>query len=157
MQCALCARARATSARSQCTRPQANVCHKYLTRSDLNVIKTYIGNCGARLGSTSVRGKMSGVQEAALELGIVANLESKLPLSDTTKQIDCKPPLKENGRLSSAKMMTDDGKLQRVKAWQRVEVGVICVVIAVVWGLLSLPVIFYYIPQVSSRNKYFRI
>ena len=91
MQCALCARARATSARSQCTRPQANVCRKYLTRSDLNVIKTYIGNCGARLGSTSVRGKMSGVQEAALELGIVANLESKLPLSDTTKQIDCKP------------------------------------------------------------------
>ena len=109
--------------------------------------------CGARSGSTSVRGKMSGVQGAALELGIVANLESNLPLSDTTKQIDCEPPLKENGRLSSAKVMTDDGKLQRVKAWQRVEVGVICVVIAVVWGLLSLPVIFYYIPQVSSYQN----
>ena len=101
---------------------------------------------------------MSGVQDAALELGIVANLESQVPLSDTTKQIDCKPPLKENGRLSSAKVMTDDGKLQRVKAWLRVKVGVICscVVIAVVWGLLSLPVIFYYIPQVSSI-KDFRI
>ena len=102
------------------------------------------------LGLDRFSRKMSGVQEAALELGIVANMDSKLPLSDTTKQIDCKPPLKENGRLSSTNVMTDDGQLQWVKAWQRVEVGVICVVIAVVWGLLSLPVIFYHLPSVST-------
>ena len=31
--------------------------------------------------------------------------------------------------------------------WQRTQVGCFIAVIAVVWGLLSLPVIFYYIPQ----------
>ena len=31
--------------------------------------------------------------------------------------------------------------------WQRTQVGCFIAVLAVVWGLLSLPVIFYYIPQ----------
>ena len=33
------------------------------------------------------------------------------------------------------------------KKWQRLQVGCLVAVLAVVWGLLSLPVIFYYIPQ----------
>ena len=31
--------------------------------------------------------------------------------------------------------------------WQRTQVGCFIAVLVVVWGLLSLPVIFYYIPQ----------
>ena len=106
---------------------------------------------------------MSGVQdEIALELGKVSD-EAHEPNS---LKLKCQlshhgPPqtTKEKYRLASTssaqKAITDDRQLPWMKAWQRVEVGVICVVIAVVWGLLSLPVIFYHIPPVSSSNNIF--
>ena len=48
-----------------------------------------------------------------------------------------------------------------VKTWQRLEVGVLCVVIVIAWGLLCLPIIFYHVPPVSlvvlqSRHLCFR-
>ena len=33
-----------------------------------------------------------------------------------------------------------------------IEVAVACVVIAVVWGLLLLPTLFYHLPQVSNKR-----
>ena len=99
--------------------------------------------------------------EMALELGDAPNspdLEAQLPDPDTTIK-ECEQPQPEpvNDLASRSScrarnnMMTRD-TLPWMKAWQRVEVGVICVVIVAVWGLLSLPVILYHIPPVSSRN-----
>ena len=93
------------------------------------------------------------------ELGrFSGGMYSEFPLADAAEESNhCKPEqtTREKYHLASSSstvnILTDDGQLQWVKAWQRVEVGVICVVIAVVWGLLSLPVIFYHIPQVSSQ------
>ena len=101
---------------------------------------------------------MSVVQdEIALELGKISDEPNSLKLKCQLSHHEPPQTTKEKYRLASTSSaqntMADDRQLQWVKAWQRVEVGVICVVIAVVWGLLSLPVIFYHIPPVSSRNR----
>ena len=46
------------------------------------------------------------------------------------------------------------GKEHRLKAWQRAEVIVICAVIVIVWGLLSLPIVFYHMPPVRTGEAY---
>ena len=38
---------------------------------------------------------------------------------------------------------------RKYKVWLRVEIVVLFAVIVVVWGLLLLPVVFYYLPVVS--------
>ena len=37
-----------------------------------------------------------------------------------------------------------------MKVWQRAEVTVICAVIVIAWGLLSLPIVFYNLPTVRG-------
>ena len=54
------------------------------------------------------------------------------------------------------------GKKTRLHAnscWQRAEVIMICAVIVIAWGLLTLPIIMYYhLPQVScSTDSYWRL
>ena len=98
---------------------------------------------------------MSRVQdEIALEFGKVSDEPNSLKLKRQLSHHEPPQTTKRMSRLAST--MSDDGQLPWMNAWERVEVGVICVVIAAVWGLLSLPVIFYHIPPVSS-SKYFSI
>ena len=92
---------------------------------------------------------MSGVQdEIALEFGKVSDEPNSLKLKRQLSHHEPPQTTKRMSRLAST--MSDDGQLPWMNAWERVEVGVICVVIAAVWGLL---LVFYHIPPVSS-SKY---
>ena len=55
----------------------------------------------------------------------------------------------EKRRGSSGKFSGENAE-RRYKLWLRAEIVGLCVLIVIVWGLLSLPIAFYYIPVVSD-------
>ena len=44
------------------------------------------------------------------------------------------------------------GKRLSVEVWQRAEIIVLCLVVVIVWGLLSLPVVFYHLPSGDDES-----
>ena len=46
-----------------------------------------------------------------------------------------------------SRKLTEKLRISPEKRWQRLQVGCLIAVLAFVWGLLSLPVIFYHLPQ----------
>ena len=59
----------------------------------------------------------------------------------------------QNGLTSEVRVGEESIKDTRER--RPIEYVVVGAVIAVVWGLLSLPVIFYFLPQVSPNPLYF--
>ena len=55
-----------------------------------------------------------------------------------------------NGSCSSAPSRDRAARLS-VKTWQRTEIVVLCIVVVIIWALLSLPIVFYYIPEGSRQ------
>ena len=39
-----------------------------------------------------------------------------------------------------------------VKTWLRTEIVVLCIVVVIIWALLSLPIIFYHLPEDSQQE-----
>ena len=62
---------------------------------------------------------------------------------------------KTGGKTSETKVDGESAKDSRER--RLIEGAVVCTVIAVVWGLLTLPVIFYYLPQVSPSSSFPRM
>lgn len=46
-----------------------------------------------------------------------------------------------------------DGQLRNYQKWLRMELAVLCVLMAIVWGLLMLPIIFYHLPTTVVSTK----
>ena len=46
--------------------------------------------------------------------------------------------------------MSDSKKFH--KFWQKVEMGVVCLLIIIVWSLLSLPIVFFHLPVEEVKN-----
>ena len=58
-----------------------------------------------------------------------------------------------NSSNSGSKVLGDQKLAKKYRRWLQFEVAVLCVLMAVVWGLLTLPIIFYYHPApVVSAN-----
>ena len=59
-----------------------------------------------------------------------------------------------NGKsCSNGKTLSVSGKASSsVEFWQRAEIGVLCLVVVILWGLLSLPVVFYHLPSGDDES-----
>ena len=44
-------------------------------------------------------------------------------------------------------MLIGGKKSLSVEIWQRAQIIVLCIVVVIVWGLLSLPIVFYHLPS----------
>ena len=67
----------------------------------------------------------------------------------------------ESNRSCSAALPRDHTARFSVKAWLHTEIIVLCIMVVIVWGLLSLPTIFYHLPedsqQVTEVSKFYLI
>ena len=60
--------------------------------------------------------------------------------AETSNGVSVKdPPSSQNSRI-----------LMKIKKWLRVDTVIVGVILVIVWGLLLLPIIFFYLPVVSS-------
>ena len=83
-------------------------------------------------------------------------METKLAVICSAGEEYSKNDLSASAPQVSAERKQLSNKFKHVlsNSWQyKLELAVVCIVIVIVWGLLSLPVIFYHLPQKQVYRK----
>ena len=89
----------------------------------------------------------SKTEQTELELGSVS-IGTKKAGSFTNEQNGSYSATPQRDRTASAVMPRCS-----VKTWLRTEIVVLCIMVAVVWILLSLPLIFYHLPEKTQVSE----
>ena len=79
------------------------------------------------------------------------NLNSNTSEADVVQQTN---PIAENGHELSKERKSIRLLCINSKTWLRIEAGILITIVLVVWILLTLPIIFFYLPVVSQVNNF---
>ena len=74
-----------------------------------------------------------------------------IPASERESSYDCDERPSLRTRTASTVCRGAEDIERRYKMWLRAEIVGLAVVIVVVWGLLLLPVVFYFLPDIDVR------
>lgn len=72
--------------------------------------------------------------------------------TDSTNSAAGPEAYKSSLKLDDKDLFGGKALLKKYQRWLRVEIVGICILMAIVWGLLSLPIVFYYIPVPVVRS-----
>ena len=94
-------------------------------------------------------GDTNGVASSNFDGDYPERVEQETPSTSTSHEADIRC-VRETRRAGGNAHFGGEDAERRYKLWLRAEIVGLCVLIVIVWGLLSLPIVFYDLPVVSK-------